>query len=390
MALPLTYNFRNLLVRRLSTSLTFFVVAVVVAVLCVLLSFAAGIRESLRASGWPQNVLVLKTGATAESTSIIDPEEAGRIVQTPGIALDASDRPLLSPELCVQTSIPRRGAAESPANVAVRGVDPVAFDVHPEIRLVEGRMFEPGAQEVIVGLQARDRYQNLHVGGEVLIGRTANRHFKVVGVFEASRGALESEIWAGRTMVSDAFNRYFVSSVVIRLDSAEAARDAIKYIKGPAVRMNAKTEVEYYEDLSSKTRQIVWLTTILISIMGVGAVFAVANTMYASVDSRRREIAMLRTIGFSRRSIVVSFLMESLLITLTACLVGIGVSLLVDGSRQDFLSDTTWTVLAYELRVTPDIIASALGLSLLVGIIGGLAPAVKASRTQIIEALRKA
>lgn len=390
MALPLTYNFRNLLVRRLSTSLTFFVVTVVVAVLCVLLSFAAGIRASLRASGWPQNVLVLKTGATAESTSIIYPDEAGRIVQTPGIATDLSGQLLLSPELCVQTSVPRIGPNATPANVAIRGVDRVAFDVHPEIKLIEGRLFEDGAQEVIVGVQARDRYQNLHVGGEVMLGRSTNRVFKVVGVFEAAGGALESEIWSGRTMIADAHNFRFVSSIAVRLEDPARAEEAIRYIKGPAVRMNARTEVDYYDDLSTKTRQIVLLTSILIGIMSVGAIFAVANTMYASVDSRRREIAMLRTIGFSRRSIVTSFLVESLLITLTACLVGIAVSLSVDGSRQDFLSDTTWTVLAYELRVTPEIILSALGVSTLVGLFGGLAPAVRASRTRIIEALRKA
>lgn len=390
MALPISYNIRNLFVRKLSTALTFTVVSVVVAVLCILLSFAAGIRASLKASGSAANVLVLKTGATAESTSIIDPEEANRLMQTPGMAMDEAGRPLASMELCVQTSIPRKGPDGTPANVAVRGVDDAAFHVHSEVRLIEGRMFEHGQHEVIVGRQARERYQNLEIGGEVLLGRTATRRFKVVGVFEAAGGVLESELWAGRTSISDAFNRRFVSSVAIRMNDPAAAPAAIDYIKGPAVRLTAKTETEYYEDLSTKTREIVMLTSILIGIMGIGAAFAVANTMYASVDSRRREIAMLRTIGFARSSIVVSFILESLLICVTACLVGIGASLFVDGSRQDFLSDTTWTVLAYELRVTPDIFLSALLLSTVVGLFGGLAPAMKASRIRILEALRKA
>lgn len=390
MTIPLTYNFRNLFVRKLSTSLTFFVVSVVVAVLCILLSFAAGIRESLKATGSASNVLVLKTGATAESTSIIDPDEVNRLVQTPGVAVDELNRPLISQELCVQTSIPRRGADPTPANVAVRGVDEIGFKVHTEVQLIEGRMFEPGQPELIVGKQARDRYQNLEIGGEVLLGRSGSRLFKVVGIFDGAGGALESELWAGRSSISDAFDRRFVSSVAIRMSDASAAPEAVRYIKGPSVRLNAKTETEYYDDLSSKTREIVMLTSILISIMGIGAAFAVANTMYASVDSRRREIAMLRTIGFPRRSIILSFIIESLIICVSACLVGVGASMFVNGSRQDFLSDMTWTVLAYELRVTPEIFVSALLLSATVGLVGGLAPALKASRIRILDALRKA
>lgn len=390
MALPLSYNWRNLFVRKLSTALTFTVVGVIVAVLCILLSFAAGIRISLRSSGSPLNVMVLKTGATAESTSIITPEEANRLIQTPGIAQDDSGQMLISQELCVQTSIPRKGPEGNPANVAVRGVDAAAYALHSEVKIVEGRRYEPGALEVIVGKQAQDRYRDLHVGGQVQLGRAANRIYTVVGVFEAGGGAFESEIWGSRPTIMDSYNRRFISSAVLRLADASNADAAIKYLKGPAVRLNAKLETDYYEDLSSKTQQIVALTSMLIGIMAIGAIFAVANTMYASVDSRRREIAMLRTIGFTRTSIVTSFLLESILICLLACATGVAAGSLVNGSRQDFLSDSTWTVLAYELRLTPDVILTALGVAMAVGLIGGLAPALKASRIGIIEALRKA
>lgn len=390
MALPLRYNLRNLLVRKLSTALTFTVVTIVVAVLCILLSFASGIRASLNATGSPLNIVVLKKGATAESTSFINPDELARVLQTPGVIRDASGRPFVSPELCVQTSIPRRGDDPSLANVAVRGVDDVAFNVHTEIHIVEGRMLEQGAPEAIVGRQARDRYQNLQIGGEVLMGKSGNRTFKVVGIFEASGGALESEIWTGRTILSNVFGRNFVSSAVLRVAEPGQASEAMAYIKGPVVRLNAKTETEYYAELSTKTTEIVVLTSILIGIMGLGASFAVANTMYASVDGRRREIAMLRTIGFKRESIIAAFLLESLLICSTACALGITLSLFFDGSRKDFFSDTTFTVLAYELRVTPQIMAVALVAAVGVGLAGGLAPALRASRIQIIEALRKA
>ncbi len=387
--LPLYYNWRNLLARRLSTALTFTVVAVLVAVLAVLLSFAAGIRASLTASGSALNVMVLQTGATAESTSIVNPDEVGRLIQTPGIASDAIGQPLLSQELCVQTSIPRRGQAGALANVAVRGVDPAAFSVHDEVRIIEGRLPAAAALEIIVGKAAADRFQRLDIGDTVELGRAGNRFYKVVGIFAAGGGALESEIWAPRTILSDSYDRRFVSSVVMRIQGAGFAEEAISYVRGSAVRLNARLESDYYIELTSKTRQIVTLTTILIAIMAVGAVFAVANTMYAAVDGRRREIAMLRTIGFARRSIVVSFMIESLSVCVVACLFGLALSLLINGSRRDFLSDTTWTVLAYDLRITPGIVLAALGLATSVGVVGGLAPALRASRTRIIEALRK-
>ena len=147
--------------------------------------------------------------------------------------------------------------------------------------------------------------------------------------------------------------------------------------------------LDYYHKLAAQTREIVVLTTILVGIMSIGAVFAVANTMYAAVDGRRREIAMLRTIGFSRRSIMLAFVIESLLICVTACVLGLGASLLLNGVRQDFLSESTWTVMAYELRISPAILLSALGVSAAVGVVGALAPAVRAARTSVLEALRK-
>jgi putative ABC transport system permease protein len=390
MPLPLYYNWRNLLVRRVSTALTFVVVAVVVLVLVVLLSFAAGIRASLAASGTDDNLIVLKPGATAESTSLILPDEANRVYQTPGVARSAAGQPLISQELCVQTSIPRRDSAGTLANVAVRGVDDVAFDVHREIRIIEGRPFVQGALEIIVGKAARDRYTGLEIGRSLPLGRLANRNFEVVGVFEAGGGALESEIWAPRTILADVHHRSMISSIMLRLAEPARADEAIAYIDGPAVELDAKRETAYYHELSRTTREIVMLTTILVGIMAIGAAFAVANTMYAAVDSRRREIAMLRTIGFGRTAIVLAFVIEALLICLTACLAGLALSFFFDGSRRDFLSEMTYTCLAYEQRVTASVVASALSLAVCVALLGAIAPAVRASRVRVIEALRKA
>jgi putative ABC transport system permease protein len=393
MTIPLYYNWRNLLARPLSMLLTLSVVAVIISVLCILLSFAEGIRESLIATGSSSNIIVLKPGATAESTSIILPEETARLVQTPGVARDASGNILMSMEVCVQTDIPRRGQDGASANVALRGVDDVAFAVHPEVRIIEGRAFQQGALEVIAGSAARTRFAGLDLGSEVLLGRHGQRHYRVVGIFEAKGGAFESEVWAPRTMLCDSYQRRLASSVCLRLSDTATAPAATEYINGPTVHLDGKPETKYYDDLASKTREIVVLTTILVVIMAIGAVFAVANTMYSSVDGRRREIAMLRAIGFRRTAVILALVSESLLLSCIAWALGLGICLLVVpilGQRQDFLSDQTWTVLAYELRLTPTIVLLAFVLAILVGAVGALAPAMRAARLDILEALRKA
>ncbi|MCK6484653.1 MAG: ABC transporter permease [Phycisphaerae bacterium] len=390
MALPLRYNWRNIFARRFSTVLTFGVVAVVVAVLVILLSFSEGIRISLTATGSPRNIVVIKPGATAESTSILFNDELALLEQTPGLHRDMSGRAWISRERCLQTSIPRVDVADRPANVAIRAIDEIAFDLHEEVRLIEGRRFARGSEEVIVGKAARDRYAGLNIGDEVALGRLANRRFRVVGIFEARGSALESEIWADYTAMSSAYEAHFYSSAMLRLSDPAVAEAAIAHIRGPAVELEAKTETQYYKDLSQQADQIAALTIVLVSIMAFGAVFAVANTLYAAVDARRREIAMLRTIGFSRGSVIGAFVIESLMICGAACAVGLAVSLVFDGARQDYLSDTTWTVLAYELKVTPRIVAIGLMLAMCVGVIGAVAPAWRASRVGIIEALRKA
>lgn len=390
MILPLSYNWRNLFVRKLSTGLTFLVVAVVVLVLAVLLSFAAGIRASLVATGSPLNLIVLKPGATAESTSILQPEEIARVVQTPGVARQAGGALMISSEVAVQSAIPRLGQRDRPANVAIRGVDPIAYAIHENVRLVEGRWPDAGKLEVAVGHAAQQRFAGLRLDETIELGRLGNRAYTVVGVFEAGGGALESEVWGPRPQIQDAFDREVVSSVVVRLSGPQDVTPAIEYIRSAAVQLDAKTETEYYRELTAKTTEIVTLTTVLIGIMAVGAAFAVANTMYAAVDGRRREIAMLRTIGFSRGAVVLSFMIESVLICTLACVFGLIGSAAFNGLRQDFLSDTTWTVLAYELRLTPTIVAWSFSLSVVVGVAGAAAPALRAARLRVIDALRKA
>ena len=194
-------------------------------------------------------------------------------------------------------------------------------------------------------------------------------------------------------MLADSYQTTVMSSVCLRLADEKAGPEALAYINGSTVQLDGQLETKYYESLATTTRDIVWLTSVLIGIMAVGAVFAVANTMYAAVDGRRREIAMLRAIGFDRLRIVAALVGESLLLSLVACVSGLALSQvarLFFGVRQDYLSDRTWTVLAFELRMTPEIIVASLVLACLVGAFGALAPALRAARLNVLEALRKA
>ncbi|MBI5863473.1 MAG: ABC transporter permease [Planctomycetes bacterium] len=389
MTLPLIYNLRNLAVRKLSTGLTLAVVAVVVFMLVVLLAYAVGIRETLSANGSPLNLVVLKPGATAESTSILRQVEWIRAVQTPGIGQGAAGELLVSYELCVQTNINRKGT-DKLAYVAVRGVDPVAFQVHPEIRIVEGRDLQTGELECIVGKAARAHFEGLEVGKSLVMGRVGNHAYKIVGVVESNGGSLESEILASRAAITNSFNRQFISSIAARLSDPGQVDAALEYLNGPSVALDARTERRYFADLSARMLDIVKITSVLVVIMGIGAAFAVANTLYAAVDGRRREIAMLRTIGFSRKDILTSFVFESALIGAAGATVGLLGGLWFDGYRQDYLSDQTWSVLAFEMKVTPEIVLFASFVAIFVAVVGALAPALRASRVQVIEALRKA
>lgn len=389
MALPFSYNWRNLLVRKLNSGLTFAVVSMVVFVLAVLLAYVAGMKASLVASGQNRNLLVLKPGATAESTSLVTLEESNLLVSTPGLGLNTAGDPLLSKEICVQTNIERRGRVGNPGNVAVRGITEIGFDVHDEVHIISGRRFQPGTLEAVVGAAAQKRFAGLELGAKLPLGRTGTQVFEIVGVFEAAGGAFESEIWAPFAQVAGAYGR---TNSVVALRIADPARtaEAKKYIAGPAVNLIARTEPEYYEELASKTREIIALTSILVGIMAVGAAFAVANTMFATVDRRRREIAMLRTLGFSRSAVVGAIVVESVLLCGAACLIGLAASLAFNGVKQDFLSDTSWTVLAFEFRMTPAIVLTSLVVSITVAVLGALAPALRASRVKVIDALRRA
>jgi len=393
MALPLIYNWRNLFVRKSSTLLTFGVVALIVFVLTWALAFGEGLRDSLKAGGALDKLILIKPGATGESTSFITLEEVRQLNQLPHVARTASGEPAVSGEVVTQTSLPRKNDPSQQSMVAIRGVESIAFDIHRTLRMIEGRVFNQSADEIIVGKSIVDRVNGVQVGGTIVMGYDGGRAFTVVGIFEAAGGPLESEIWCSLSPIRDVFNRQsMVSSVAVRLETPSAAKALIEQLKNPPYVLQAKTEQQYYQDLADRSSQILNLTLILVAFMAFGACFAVANTIYAAVDGRTKEIAMLRTIGYTPGAVISSFIIEAVFICGTACVVGAALACfaLTFTTKQEFLSDATWSTFAYDMKVTPGILAWSMGAALAVGFIGAIVPAYKASRMNILSALRRA
>jgi len=338
MALPFSYHWRNLFVRKSTTLLTVLVIAAVAAVFVWLLSFASALSNSLAMANDSRKLIVLKPGATAESNSALRMDDVNKLSQLTDVVIDpATGRPLISPEALVQVQLPRlRDGGRTLANVAVRGVTLDALKVHRNVKLL-GPMFSTGSLEVIVGVAAAKQFGGLQVGQAIPMGYSANRSFKVVGLFSADGGPMESEIWGYVPVLMNAYNRTMYSSVSLRIHDSAGPEAAIAQIGGPAIQLAAQTEPAYWQSQSKLIRVYLAIARTLVVVMCVAAVFSIANTMFSSVAGRTREIAMLRTLGFSGRQILGGFLMEAVLLSLLGGVVGCAGSRGSCGRAEDAL-----------------------------------------------------
>jgi len=393
MALPLTYNWKNLFVRKTTTVLTCLIIAAVVGVLTWLVGFKTSLDRSLSYASDPSKIIVLKQGATSETNSAIAPEDYNKLTQLQSLALDAAGEPLKSPEMVVQVSLPRkRDNGVTFANVAVRGVTDTAFAVHPNIRPL-GPRFGQGQLEIIVGVQAAKQFGGLEVGDIVNLGYGGNRGYKVVGHFSANGAPVESEIWGPLTVLMSGYNRAMYSSVSLRLRQGTDAKAVVDEIKGPAIEMTAQTESDYWTEQTGNIRIYMVIVGVLVGIMSIAAIFAIANTMYASVAGRTREIAMLRTIGFTPNQVLIGFLYESIFLSLIGGVLGLiacAAWLKVAGNTKDMFGSNTFTTMGFEIQLGPVIVVEALTAVVTVGLLGALFPAWRASKLQVIQAMRQA
>ncbi len=392
--MPISYHWRNLLIRKTTTVLTVIVIAAVVGVFAWMLGFRGAIQRSLSVAGDESKIIVLKKGATAESNSAIPIDEYNKLGQvTDALHDEKTGQPLLSPEMIVQVSLPRLSdGGRTFANVAVRGVTEDGFRVHTNVRLL-GQRFSVAEREVIVGLAASRQFGGLNIGDVINIGYGGDRGYKVVGYFTADGGPMESEIWGYLPSLMNAYNRNMYSSVSFRLKPGASAEEVIEQIGGPAIQLEAKTEVDYWKEQTRLMEFYIGLTGALVGVMALAAIFAIANTMYSVVAGRTREIAMLRTIGFRGGQILTGLLVESIIIALVGGILGcLGCAAYLNlvGNKKDMFGATTFTTLAFEIQLTPAIIAIALGLVTLLGVAGAMMPGVRAARIEVLTALREA
>lgn len=391
MSIPLKYNLRNLTVRKMTTLATAGGIALVVVVTILLLSLVVGLKKMLAATGSEHNLVVMRKGATNDGSSSVTREAVQALRYLSGIARTPDGEPLVSPELIIQPFAQPKGGGRE--NLLVRGVGPMAFLVHEQVKIVAGRSFQPSLGEAIVGVAASRRYQGAGLGETLQFGRRA---WKVVGLFAAEGSAFESEVWVDvEDLFSDA-NRATYSGVRITAASGADHEALIRRIADdPRISLEAKPEIDYYTEQAEGANTLYVLTTVLALIMGTGAVFGSMNTMFAAVTHRTAEIGTLRALGFSRATILASFVTESICLALFGYIggsvLGAGmiflVNTLINGIAFNLASFSTAVV---TLRLSPTILAIAFVLAIGMGLVGGFLPARRAARLGVIEALRRA
>jgi putative ABC transport system permease protein len=387
MALPLTYTFRNLMVRWKVTLLAIVGICLVVMVLMALLSVASGFQVTLRATGSPQNAIVVQQGADAELSSSVSTDHVNLIAVDSRVARAADGTPLASPEFITIIALPRRADGVL-ANVTVRAVTPRAFAVRNGVTIVQGRAFRPGLYEIIVGKRTAERMQGLDLGSQVSLMRPT---FEVVGVFTADGSSFESEIWGDLGAMGSAFNRAGEqSSLTVRLTDSAVLADFNRDLKAnPEFQLEAKEERRYYEDQAGPFSSfLLGLAMFVTLVMGIGALFGAMNTMYAIVAARTREIGTLRALGFSRLSVLTAFVLESILVALIGGLLGGLAAFSLNGFGVSTFGPNM-SEIAFAFRTTWNEWLAALGFTLTVGILGGALPALRAARLPITTALRE-
>ena len=382
------FNLKTVGQRRGSALSAIVGIAGVVAVLVAVLSIAMGILTMAQQSASPRNVIVLRSGADTELTSGLSGEETKVVAEAPGLEKTA-DGPVASPELFVIINLPKRSTGTD-ANVPLRGVVPAAFDIRESLRIVEGRKFGWGLNEVVVGVGAAQEFSGLDLGSKIEVGRDL---WTVVGLFEAGGGIAESEIWADASVLQSAYRRgNNFQSVYARLESAEGFQDFKDSLTtDPRLNVKVETESQFY---SSQTTQMYRLVTglgsLVAALMGLGALFGALNTMYTAISSRTREIATLRALGYQSSPVVAAVLTESLALAAVGGLIGGGLAYAAfDGLRTSTLNFSSFSQITFAFNVTPGLMIQGIVYALLIGLVGGLFPAIRAARLPIATALRE-
>jgi putative ABC transport system permease protein len=395
MAIPISYNVRNLRLRKGLTVMTALGIALTVTTAIFLMALIAGLNRAFVSSGSAKNVLVLRKGSEAELSGGFDAALFPTLKTLPGIAKDSHGEPMASGEWVVVIILPRKdGTGE--VNVTVRGMMPDGLEMRqtpdeqgkpPSVKLVGGRWFQTGQREVVVSKSIQGRFSQANIGDTMEFGKGS---WTVVGVFDAGGSAYESEVWGDVNQMASDFDRQGgYSSAYLRATdpiSAEALKNRVS--DDQRLKLEGVLEKDYYAKQTSSGAPIKVIGIVVGFIMAIGSIFAAMNTMYAAVAYRGREIATLRVIGFSRPAILTSFVLESLLLALLGAAAGILLMLPFNGMQTGTSNAVTFSEVVFALRITPQVAGYAIAFALIMGFVGGLAPAWHAARQNILSALR--
>ena len=387
MQIPLKYVLRSSSSRRLTTVFTILGIALVVFVFTAVLMMANGVQQTLRSTGSDDNVMVVRKAALSEIMSIIDREAAGIITNLAQVARSAEGRPISSKEVVVIINL-EKIASDGISNVTVRGVEEAAFQLRPQVRIVAGRMFNWGAREIIVGAGITNRFAGAQIGQQIKFG---GDQWTVVGIFNSDGSGFDSEAWGDLNQIADAFGRSSFSTVTFRLKNPEDASDLATAFDGDN-RLQyfvAKREKKFFEEQSEMMAMFIRILGLFITVIfSTGATIGAMITMYGAVANRTVEIGTLRALGFYRRSILIAFLAESFVLSLSGGLLGLSLAAMLQFFTISTLNFGSFSELAFSFALSPSIIATSLGFACLMGLVGGFLPAVRAARLNIIQALR--
>jgi putative ABC transport system permease protein len=385
MVLPLRYNVRNVFVRWRATLATVLGVALVVAVFVLVQALAAGLERCSGNTGDPRNVMILRKGSTAESSSIITREQYRLLTYLPQVARDPAGNPLISADLVVLVSLPRRdGSGE--ANVSLRGISRQGAALRPQVKLVAGRWLVPGRREVVVSRRLAARFAHFDLGARF---KSSGAELTVVGWMDGGNSAFDSEVWMDVDEARQIYDREQYSSVLARLSAGSATQALIERIEADKqLPLRALPEVAWYASQTMTALPIRILGDILAIAMSVGAVFAAMNTMYASVGARNREVGTLRVLGYRRRAILAGFLLEGAILAFLGGLLGCLLALPMHGYSTGTMGFETFSETVFQFRITPALAAKGLVFAVVMGVAGSLLPALRAARLPVIAALR--
>ncbi len=386
MALPLRYNVRSVFVRWRATLATIMGVALVVAVYVMVQSLAVGLERASGSTGDPRNLMIVRRGSVAESGSQITREQFKQIQFQPEIARDSKGEPIISADTVIVVNLPRGNGLEGEANITLRGVSPNGFALRAKVGLVEGRWFTPGRREITVSRRLAKRFANMGVGSTIKIGA---RELTVVGWFDAQNSAFDSEAWMDADEVRSFFNRDNYSSLLVRpIDPAASAALVKKIEADKRLTARAISEVAYYKDQTKTAAPIRILGNFLATTMSIGAVFAAMNTMYASIGARTREIGTLRVLGFRRRTVLLSFLIEGAILAAVGGAIGCLLALPMNGYSTGTIGFESFSETVFQFRITPWLAMKGMIFAVCVGLLGSLLPALRAARLPVIGALK--